>query len=647
MCGIAGFIQKKKEKLPSVARQEMDDMLAAIRHRGPDDTGVCGISPEHTLIPAERAAGLPEGLRGIFGFDRLSIQDVSMAGHQPMLSPDQKTVLTFNGEIYNVNELREQLKQNGIREFRGHSDTEVILHLYLLYGFETMIGMLNGMFAIALYDARKEKLYIARDRFGIIPVYVQTDGERLVWASEIKCFRHLREFDRQVNRNTFSKLFLCCNPNDAMYAHAKSVEPGYYLEADVERDCRITEHRYFDLNDYRQKRSAGRDYLEECEALIRECVKRQTISDVSLGVQFSGGVDSTLLAKYVKEIYQNRGEKLLGFSLTNRGSAAHDEEPWIDHAASCLNLDIKKFDMDSEHFIANLERSVYAYERFLNEPGPVGVFEFSKNARKDVTVLISGEGADEVCGGYNNFPGFKLCEDIRKVSGPLFRQKFSGVDVSADSDRFLLSFDGQLPEELCRKIFPDYTNEGFLEERRDLVRSFTGTAFDRARKLFFKGELVSLCEKQNKTCMANSVENRVPFLDNELVRYMFEIPERELMHHTYRRMIRSGNMDFSQSYEGKYLLKRLSARTFGDDFAFRTKMALRVPLSSYIQNDRMHEYINGQILPGMRQRGMIDTGYFEKCYGSLNEGENAMVVWKAINAELWCQLFVDGRAVAG
>ena len=139
----------------------------------------------------------------------------------------------------------------------------------------------------------------------------------------------------------------------------------------------------------------------------------------------------------------------------------------------------------------------------------------------------------------------------------------------------------------------------------------------------------------------------MPFLDNELVRYMFEIPERELMHHTYRRMIRSGNMDFSQSYEGKYLLKRLSARTFGDDFAFRTKMALRVPLSSYIQNDRMHEYINGQILPGMRQRGMIDTGYFEKCYGSLNEGENAMVVWKAINAELWCQLFVDGRAVAG
>ena len=155
MCGIAGFIQKKKEKLPSVARQEMDDMLAAIRHRGPDDTGVCGISPEHTLIPAERAVGLPEGLRGIFGFDRLSIQDVSMAGHQPMLSPDQKTVLTFNGEIYNVNELREQLKQNGIREFRGHSDTEVILHLYLLYGFETMIGMLNGMFDISLYEARK------------------------------------------------------------------------------------------------------------------------------------------------------------------------------------------------------------------------------------------------------------------------------------------------------------------------------------------------------------------------------------------------------------------------------------------------------------------------------------------------------------
>ena len=108
MCGIAGFINKRKEKLPPVAKQEIDDMLAAIRHRGPDDTGVCGISPERALIPAERAAELPDSLLGIFGFDRLSIQDVSMAGHQPMLSPDQKTVLTFNGEIYNVNELREQ-----------------------------------------------------------------------------------------------------------------------------------------------------------------------------------------------------------------------------------------------------------------------------------------------------------------------------------------------------------------------------------------------------------------------------------------------------------------------------------------------------------------------------------------------------------
>lgn len=647
MCGIAGLIQKKNTGLHEGAKQELDHMLTEIRHRGPDDTGVCGLSLDHRLLSAASAVNLQDEVQGIFGFDRLSIQDVSAAGHQPMLSPDGRVVITFNGEIYNVNELRNHLTQKGITNFRGHSDTEVILHLFLLYGFDKMIGMLNGMFAIVLYDSTKEKLYIARDRFGIIPIYILNEDKRLAWASEIKCFKFLKDFERKVNLTTFSKLFLCCNPNDPMYEHVVSVEPGFYLEVNVNEECRAVWHKYFDLNDYQQKHSVKKDYLEECDALLKECVTRQTISDVNLGVQFSGGVDSTLLAKYVADIYKDRGENLYGFSLINRGSAAHDEEKWIDHAASCLDLEVKKFDMNSEHFIANLERSIYAYERFLNEPGPVGVYEFSKNARKDVTVLISGEGADEVCGGYNNFPGFKLCEDIKRATGRFFPQKFSGVDVSADSDRFLLAFDGQMPEDLCRKIFPEYSNAGILEERREFVGSLTGTAFDRARKLFFKGELVTLCEKQNKTCMANSVENRVPFLDNELVKYMFEIPEKELMHNEYLRMVLSGNMDFSKSYEGKYILKRLSAKTFGKDFAFRTKMALRVPLYEYIRDKKMQEYIQDQILPGMKQRGMIDTRYFESCNQKLDEGENAMVVWKAINAELWCQLFVDGRQVIG
>lgn len=647
MCGIAGLIRKKNVKLPEVARQELDNMLTEIRHRGPDDTGVCGITLEHRLLPGNRAMELQSEVCGIFGFDRLSIQDVSSAGHQPMLSPDGRVVLTFNGEIYNVNELRDYLKQNGIKIFRGHSDTEVILHLYLLDGFDKMIGKLNGMFAIVLYDSGKEKLYIARDRFGIIPIYLWNDDDKMVWASEIKCFKFLHDFDRKVNVNTFSKMFLCCNPNDAMYEKVAGIEPGTYLEIDTEDKCKTTKHQYFDLNDYKQKSHANRDYLEECDALMKACVTRQTISDVNLGVQFSGGVDSTLLAKYVSDLYRNRGEKLYGFSLINPGSAEYDEEKWINHAASCLELEIKKIDMNPERFVADFERSVYAYERFLNEPGPIGVYEFSKNAKKDVSVLISGEGADEVCGGYNNFPGFTLCENIKRVTGRFFPQRYSGIDVSADSERFLLTFDKQLSEEQCRQIFPEYQNEEMLEERRELVKSLSGTAFDRARKLFFKGELITLCEKQNKTCMANSVENRVPFLDNEFVKYMFEIPESELMHHTYLRMIMSGNMDFSMSYEGKYILKSLSARTFGKDFAFRKKMALRVPLSKYLRNEKMNEYINGQILPGMKQRGMINTGYFQKCYSRLDEGENQMVVWKAINAELWCQLFVDGRRVIG
>lgn len=645
MCGIAGLIKRSNCGLLESTKEEIDNMLSEIRHRGPDDTGVCGISLDHKLMPENKAVSLKEKVQGIFGFDRLSIQDISSAGHQPMLSLDGKVVLTFNGEIYNVNELREVLIQNGIREFRGHSDTEVILNLYMLYGFDKMVRMLNGMFAIVLYDTKIEKLYIARDRFGIIPVYLWESSDKLVWASEIKCLRFLNDFEREINRQTFAKLFLYCNPNDPMYNKVENIVPGHYLEFDVAKDCNRRDCKYFDLNEYRQKRHVCKDYLEEAEELIKQCVKRQLISDVNLGVQFSGGIDSTLLARYVSKEYEKKGEKVYGFSLVNRGSKAHDEEQWIDHAASCLDLQVKKIDMNFDHFIVNFEKSLYAYERFLNEPGPIGVYEFSKNAGNDVKVLISGEGADEVCGGYNNFPGFKIYEDIHKMTGNLFSNKFADTNVSADSDSFLTAFDMQLREDECKKIYPDFDKRGILEERRELVRSFTGTAFDRARKLYFSGELVTLCEKQNKTCMANSIENRVPFLDNEFVKYMFEIPERELMHNTYKRMILSGNMDFSKSYEGKYLLKRLSAQTFGNEFAFRQKMALRIPMSEYIRNKKMHEYIMEQILPGMKKRGMINTEYFLKCYDNLDENENAMVVWKAMNAELWCQLFVDGRSV--
>ncbi len=628
MCGIAGmfdFSCNRREK-----RSETDRMLYRIKHRGPDDNGVCGITWDNRLAQAKSAAEIPGNLKGILGFNRLSIQDISDAGHQPMVSEDKKAVITFNGEIYNVTELRKRLLlENPAIKFRGTSDTEVILYLYQRYGFTQMIEQLNGMFCIVLYDAREEKLYIARDRFGIIPLHLWIRNEGIIWASEIKCFLELEDFNKKINKISFSRALQYCYPNDSLYQDIQSVEPGTIMEVNVSSGDTRAFH-YYNLASAGEKiKGSKEEILEQCNFLLKRCVERQLISDVSVGVQFSGGIDSTLLAKYVSDFFCDQKEQLYGFSLVNREYADYNEELWIDRAASCIPIQVKKFDMTKDRFFQNFEKSLYAYERLINIPSPIGIYEFSKNAGRDVTVLISGEGADEVCGGYGSFAVWKIMEQIRipSLMPPLF----------------LLKFDMQLSSLKCNRLYESFDLGNIWEERLKYWNELTGNGFDKGRKLYFKYELISLLERQNKVCMAHSVENRVPFLDNELVDFMFSIPEDSLLYKRKKTGDLASRVKISKSYEGKYILKQLSGYTYGKDFAFRDKQAIRVPLKEYISYKKFDEYVKDLILPKMKQRGAINMNYFNKAYRKMDEKDNALIIWKAVNFEAWCQLFVDGR----
>lgn len=649
MCGIAGMISLRQGR--NADWESTDRMLARIKHRGPDDSGVCAIMSDGRLLPARSAADLKKSCgggqtKGVLGFNRLSIQDISEAGHQPMISGDGRVVLTFNGEIYNVNLLRKQIKEKnpGI-QFAGTSDTEVILCLYQMFGFSQMLEMLNGMFAIVLYDCREEKLYIARDRFGIIPLHLWVRDDELVWASEIKCFLELQDFKRSIDLVSFSRSFLYCYPNDSLFHEIISVEPGTYMEINVASDAiKPQKTRFYDINCMRQTMADDGDYIvESCRKLLSDCVNRQLISDVPVGVQFSGGIDSTLLAKYVSDIFAENGYGMpYSFSLVNKEYREYSEEKWIDHAASHIAIRNNKFDMDQSSFLQNFERSIYAYERMINIPSPIGIYEFSKHARRDVTVLISGEGADEVCGGYGTFSVWKAMEWLKAPHMERLSSKFDGKLVGAE-DNFLFNFDRQSAPELCRKLFPDYDCGNVLEERREYWRQLGGTNFDKARKLYFHYELISLLERQNKICMAHSVENRVPFLDNEVVEFMFSVPEHYLLHRSTFNTIKKRKIHLGAVYEGKYLLKRLSAAIYGKEFAYRTKQAIRLPLADYMRDGRFREYLEGTIIPGMKKRGYIDMNCFYSLYQKMEAPENALLIWKAVNFEAWNQLFVDGR----
>ncbi len=639
MCGIAGMI-KRRSVVKEYEKQDIDKMLQRIYHRGPDDTGTCGICGDK-FEDTGHAIDIRNQVIGILGFNRLSIQDLSPAGHQPMLSDDQNAVITFNGEIYNVEELKEKLQKDGCNmSFKGHSDTEVILKCYGMYGIDNTLRMLNGMFAIVIADLRKKTIYIARDRIGIIPCHIMIDENRIVWASEIKAFLALSDFNREVSNDALSDSLKYCYSNSSMYRNVENVEPGscyiYHWGSDT-----INKERFFSLLNYNGNKR--RIDVYECEEVLKNCLSRQLISDAPLGVQLSGGIDSTLLAKYASDIYENNNTDLCGFSLVNRTYEKYNEEKWINHAAERLKIDVHKYDFNDDTFAKNYEKALYAFERFLNVPSPAGIYLFSAEAKKHVTVLISGEGADELAGGYGDFASARLYGMYEKIAGKKVAFKYGRYYPQKTNPEFIINFDSMLSDEQCRKIYPSYNSGKCIQMRKEYFNSLSGTSFEKMRFIYFKEELVSLLERQNKVCMSNSVENRVPFLDNKFIDLMFSIIEDQLVHPVFSRVLKPRHK--AGLFEGKYILKQISMGIYGKEFAFRKKQAVRVPLSVYIRNSRFQNYLNEMIIPEMRKRGIVNMVEFDKAYSNTDDILSFNMAWKAINMETWMQLFYDGRNV--
>lgn len=404
---------------------------------------------------------------------------------------------------------------------------------------------------------------------------------------------------------------LYCFPNVTGYDEIDVVEPGTIMTVNVE-DGSTKIEKYYDINNYKTHNRPYDQAIEETESVLRNVVNRQLISDRPLGVQFSGGVDSTLIAAYAADEYAKRGQKLNGFSLINSQAKEYDESPYIFNAASKVPIQINTIDMTVDRFVNDLEICTFTLERPLNDPSPFGIYEFSRMAKENVTVLLSGEGADELCGGYADFG------------------RWLESDINLDSDVFIRQFNCQISESLCQKILNEFKCDAVFAKRKDQWKGVDGTSFSRIRKMYFYSLLRGLLERQNKMCMINSIENRVPFLDNDFVDLMMEMPDEYLARFK------------GDNYVGKYLLKDLNSKIYGENFAFRKKQFIRVPIMNYLRNRRFRDYVKRQICPTMEQRGIVNMTEFKEMYDHMDIS-NVMVIWKVINIELWFQLFIDGR----
>ena len=633
MCGITGYINIDLK--PARNNSDILKMLKIQKHRGPDDSGIRMFSltsGESMEVPCNESVIVEGSFEGVLGFNRLSILDLSQNGHQPMVSSDNKVFLTLNGEIYNAFEHKPELEASGYR-FKSTSDTEVVLALYLKFGLEGMLERLNGMFAIVVVDLRKRELFVTRDRFGIKPLYFILTNEIFAFSSELKSFEFIDGFRFSLNEDKLDEYLLFRNNlHGTLFRDIESLEPGSYLS--FSHGSGLKKTRYFDKNSYNRNNhdNSIKNIGVQLGEWLGRSVRSQLMSDVKLGCQLSGGVDSSLVTWLANADSEKGNFESVSIIFNN---PLYSEEKYIDHVTRELGITSHKFLLDQDYYLSNIEKATWHLESPLNHPNTVAIYKLSQRAKEHVTVLLSGEGADEVFGGYSRFYDikfpFSLAKSLHEIRKNLNNPQELLFYLHGDQRAVMAT--AYMTPYLASKLRPGFSRELATRERLSLYATLSGSRFDRQVKYELTTYLPDLLIRQDKMSMAHSIENRVPFLDNDIVENSFSIPERYLL--------------FRKSPEGrnteKYLLKKLTADTFGNSFAFRDKMGFGIPLREFLIEPGFREYLNDLVIPGIKKRGLFSHELSSDWIRNLNSLRYTEMeaLWVMISFEIWASVYLD------
>jgi asparagine synthase (glutamine-hydrolysing) len=578
------------------------------------------------------------------GFNRLSILDLTEAGRQPMLSADGGVLVVFNGEIYNAFDYVAELTASGCR-FRGHSDTEVLLAMYQQWGIEGLLARVNGMFAFALLDIRRGLVYLARDHVGIKPLYVYQGGGLLLFASEMKSFLAHPAFRAELKTEALDEFLLFRSLADrTLFDSVAMVPSGTYWSIEGEA---VSEKRYWTAPD--RKRSTSGTSLEvltrETGTRLREAVRSQLISEVRLGCQLSGGVDSSLVSYYATG--ESKG-RLDAFSVVFEDED-YSEDVWMRQATKACAVAGHMFVLNASYFQENIERATWHLEDPLTHPSSLGILLLAEKASRFVTVLLSGEGADELFGGYTRHLDAVLRPRLRSVLPLLSALPLVGRHARAhfehggdsDAEDFVLA-SSVIDPVVAKSLYPSFDRGRALRARRAHFDSVTGSGLERGLKYELRTYLEPLLIRQDKMTMASSVENRVPFLDKAFVEFVFgDLPDEALVRPPLPDL-----WNFRRS--NKIIPKRLAAGVFGDDFAYRKKLGFGIPLAEFLTGPGFDERFRDDILPSIRSRGLLDAGTMSRAWDSWKRspgraGGLQEVIWSGITLEVFLRLFMDGK----
>jgi len=642
MCGICGYVGMHQPDL--LAR-----MCAIMSHRGPDDQGV--------WHDAAGEAGL--------GHRRLSIIDLSPAGHQPMSNEDDTVWITFNGEIYNFQELRDELLARGHR-FRSQSDTEVMVHLYEDEGPD-FVRRLNGIFALAIWDMRLRRLVLARDHAGIKPLYYWQSGRKLIFASEIKALLQHPDVPNRLNHAAVPDYltFLWVPGDETMLAGIRKLEPGHLL---TWLDGRVETRAWFELN-YEPDMSVPVDeWTERVHDTFMRTTRRQMVSDVPLGAFLSGGADSSSIVACMRHSFPDRHIKCYTVRLP-AGSMVRDQFvddfPYAERVAAALNVELHAVDI-APQVVDLLPRMIWHLDEPDADPAVFPSYLIAKLAREDgTTVLLSGTGGDEVLFGYRSFEAYRKYERWARVPAWLTAPALSAATAVTSA---VQGAQGALPRRL-RKLRRGLTRSGLQrhmafsewstpEARTALLAdeflaahagngipaclrrydaAFRGTgALNRRAHLLIQTFLAAHnFLYTDKSSMATSIEVRVPFMDVEFMRLCARIPESI--------KLRNGVT--------KFPLKAAMARYLPHDVLHRSKTGFGAPLRKWIAED-LDEPIRTLLSDGaVAERGLFNAAEVRRILADnhANRADHAYLIYALLNLEIWQRTFIDrrGDAAAG
>lgn len=560
MCGFVGFCDDSKNK-----KKIIRDMADIIKHRGPDSDGY--------YVDNNIA----------LGFRRLSIIDLDK-GSQPIFNEDKNKVIVFNGEIYNYKEIREELKSKG-HKFSTNTDTEVILHGYEEYK-EDILNKLRGMFAFVIYDIKEKSLFGARDFYGIKPFYYYYDNENFLFGSEIKSFLGSPNFKKELNKDMLSQYltFQCSIGEDTFFKNTYKLLPGHYF---IYKDKELEIKKYYEVKLEPNDDKSLNEWVSGIREVIDNSVLAHKVSDVEVGSFLSSGVDSSLIAKL------SSVDKTFTVGYDNK---KYSEIDYAKEFSDKINVSNVSKKISKEEYFKEFSNVQYYMDEPLADASAVMLYFLSKTASKHVKVCLSGEGADEIFGGYNIYHEPYSVSWYNKI--PYFIRKCIGILVYPFRNYTGFNF----LYRRSKKIEDRYIGNAFIFEPNDAkkivnfnygnktYKDFTKSYYDKVSDLdvvtkmqyidFNFWLIYDILLKADKMSMANSLEVRVPYLDRKVIEYASKLPSK------YKIV---GN-------ETKYAFRKVAKEELADKVADKKKLGFPVPIREWLKEDDVYQEVKNIFL---------------------------------------------------